>query len=647
MLGWLTDNFDAAATRHALQALASFVVSGEALATALVLGLIGFAAAILAIRAKPGSPSFPSKESDLARATAAYRAQLPAGATRMDFEIANAEAALMALVAQRKSAGKAQRASLAVALSKAAEGDFDPARSVFEDIVAKEKSRWRPQRPKMAAALRHLGTCARITDADAARAAFAGACELEPTNETSLTMLAKLQLEAGRLTEAEPVLDRLVSLADRDSDPHALVYGLILRGDCRAMQGRLASAAGDYQRSSEICRGQPQGSEPSLDWQRPLALAYGCLGDVLLRQKKPDEAFEQFEAAHRIQEQLVRDAPASIDTLRDLAGSCDRIGDLQLLNGDVEAALKSFGDARSLAQRLAEANPGHAELQRDFAVSCCRIGEVLRLMGRLPEALEAFRDDLAISSRLADAAPADEHCQRDLAVSYANVGDILCALGHAHEALVSFEAAKAILSRLHESAPSDEVREHELALMHTRVGSAHAKLNAHTDALEAYNAVLANAEARAEATPDDSARLRELAHAHTRIGNLHLAAGKLDHAVESFDAAREIVERIPEANGESVELRRERALCHGRIAMARARSDARDDALAAFQAGHNLLAGLNGGSEVLVADDKAWFAGQIAALEVTQTFTFRPLSAPKSPADMAEPQVAPPAVTVR
>ena len=643
MLGWLTDSLDAATTQQVLQALATFVLSTKPIMAAALLGLTGLAAPALAQRIK-SSPRrrLPLRGNGIPRALAAYAAQLPSNALRIDFDVEAARAALTALAAQRKNASKAQRERILEALYAAAFGDFALARGVFEDIVEKEEARWRRQRPKLAAAVRHAGTLARIKDPDEALVAFAHACDLEPTNETSLMMLSKLMIETGRPNEAEPILDRLIHLSERASNPHGLVYGLIFRGDSRVSSGKLALAAIDYERASEICRGQPQSEAPDIEWQRPLALAQGRLGGILLRQDKPSQAFERFETAHRIHEELGRAAPTNLDALRDLSGSCDRIGDFHLAQGDLEAAFKTFCDARGVGQRLADSNPGHTELQRDFAVSCSRVGEVLRTMRRYAEALEAFRSDLAISSRLAEAAPADARRQRDLAVSYANVGDMLCALGAPQEALVSFEAARKILEPLSEASPDDEARAHELALMHTRVGTACAKLNRYEDALEAFESVLADAIKRAHAVPQDASRQRDLAQAHTRIGTLHLDAAKLEDAVSSFDLARKVVEGIAEPEVESIELRRELALCHGRIALARARSDARDDALEAFQAGHSLLAGLNGGSEVLVADDKAWFAGQIAALEVTHPFTLQPLRLSQKSSDAPEEEAKTP-----
>lgn len=646
MLGWLTENLDAAATTHALHALATLAASSQTIVMAAVFAFFGLAGAMVGARMRPGNGA-PSKDTELNRALSAYAAQLPSGSLHTSFEIANAEAALNALGAQRKTAGKAQRAELGTALQSASEGDFEPARALFEEMATKEGSRWRRQRPKLATALRHLGTCARLKEPDSAFAAFSKACELEPTNETALMMQAQLLLEAHEPAQAEPILDRLVRLADRDSDPHALVYGLILRGDCRAKLGKLASATMDYERVCEICRAQPRTDETALAWQRPLALAHASLGTMLLIQSKTADAQAHFKLAYAIQSELAGSEPGNIDVLRDLAVTCDRIGDLLLADGDTEGALSSFAESRAIAQRLSENYPRHEELQRDFAVSCSRMGEVLRSLRRLPEALEAFRHDLAISCRLADAAPGDENRQRDLAVAYANVGDMLCALGNPRDALVSFEAAMELLETLRRTAPDDEMRDHELALMRTRIGTAHAKLNAHAEALEAFSAVLTNAKSRAEATPQDAERQHELARAYTRIGNLHLDAAQLDSAVANFDAARQIVERIPEGESENVELRRERALCHGRIALARARGDARDDALAAFHAGHTLLAGINGGNEGLVADDKAWFAGQIAALEVTHSFTFLPVEAKEKPLNGAEHDPTRPAVTVR
>jgi tetratricopeptide (TPR) repeat protein len=173
-------------------------------------------------------------------------------------------------------------------------------------------------------------------------------------------------------------------------------------------------------------------------FQSDLADSHNCIGVVLTRMGKLEEALEPYRKALDIREKLA-DANPATQFQSDLAESYTNIGDVLGRMGKWKEALAPLRTASAIYQKLADANPAVTASQRLLGASHMGIGNVLLETGKLEEALASFRKDLAIREKLVEANLANTAFQDMLAAKYTNIGYVLVRMGKSEEALKYLE----------------------------------------------------------------------------------------------------------------------------------------------------------------------------------------------------------------
>jgi serine/threonine protein kinase/predicted negative regulator of RcsB-dependent stress response len=118
--------------------------------------------------------------------------------------------------------------------------------------------------------------------------------------------------------------------------------------------------------------------------ERSLAAAYMIMGDVLLEQKKTDEAIQNYNQCHEILKVLYQANPENDKAAGNYAASLSRQGDIALDHRhDAAEALKLYQQALNLQEHSLTNPPAQPELtpteiRRAIANSHQRIGEILR-----------------------------------------------------------------------------------------------------------------------------------------------------------------------------------------------------------------------------------------------------------------------------
>ena len=159
---------------------------------------------------------------------------------------------------------------------------------------------------------------------------------------------------------------------------------------------------------------------------RSLAADYRKLGEMLLREKKLDEALTAFRQDLALLEKM--DAK-SLDAASqgDLALSQERIGEVLATKGRWDEALHAFGEGKKLRQKLAETDPNDSEALRSLSYSCQSIGEALTAQGKVQDALTIFKECMDLRQKLARS-EFDMQAQHDYALACLGVAwvELLC-----------------------------------------------------------------------------------------------------------------------------------------------------------------------------------------------------------------------------
>ena len=195
---------------------------------------------------------------------------------------------------------------------------------------------------------------------------------LEPADPRAaeIAQQAKLALDAGRLAEADDLLDRAKDLE--------------------------RAALREAQRF--IHRAQDAADRHAFN----LARMEATQGEISLTQLHYADAATHYEAA-------AADLPLSATDTKVVY--LDQAGDARQTSGNLATALTDYRALDDLCDRLAKADPGNARWQRDLSVSHNKIGDVQQAQGDLAAALTSYQ----ASHDIFDAAGESRPRQRRLA----------------------------------------------------------------------------------------------------------------------------------------------------------------------------------------------------------------------------------------
>ena len=233
--------------------------------------------------------------------------------------------------------------------------------------------------------------------------------EEDPTNILAMEHLAYCRNKQGSRGEAIDLYRRISSLAPDRPLPHLYQGNLLWR------EGDLKEAEKEF--------------KAALQTDSRFARAYERLGHLYLTQGKPQQAFESFQEAIRI----------------DDARTDARLGLARYHRG-----MKQFDDARAEYARAVETDPENGKALAEYAHLVAQLGELAeaeKLLRSGPQELEVHYTLNAIlreTERMSEALVELDKAialQADFAPAYHDRGVILSRLGRGDEAIPSFESA--------------------------------------------------------------------------------------------------------------------------------------------------------------------------------------------------------------
>jgi non-specific serine/threonine protein kinase/serine/threonine-protein kinase len=206
--------------------------------------------------------------------------------------------------------------------------------------------------------------------------------EAHPDVLRSLDLLSTLDRRAGRLEEAEPLVERMVELAQADPEhPAVLADALNTLANLRWRQDRLEEAEALHRRTLKLRRAAYAAGDATLG---DVGSSLNNLGVLLWSQERFEEA-EPFlrEAADAFEAASGADSPRVAAALGNLGIVLSKLG-----RYDEEEPLQ----LRALAIRQKVLGPEHP----DVSISWHNLGVLYSRTGRLAQAEDAYRRALSI-----------------------------------------------------------------------------------------------------------------------------------------------------------------------------------------------------------------------------------------------------------
>jgi eukaryotic-like serine/threonine-protein kinase len=233
-----------------------------------------------------------------------------------------------------------------------------------------------------------------------------------------------------------------------------LSLSLELMGDLYRAEARVHDARTCFEESLSIRRRLAAKSASNDDWAQGLSFLYVRIGDLDM---DGDLAAAQmnYEKSLAIAAQFFRRNPEVIRWQRELSWGFQKIGDARMRRGDLEkkgrnlaaangefsAALDAYANNLCLRRRMAERTPHDSQFKRDVSYALDRIGAAKRELGDLSGTQDSYFEALAIRRALARNDPDDARYQDDVATSLQRIGDVYLDLSNPESALAFYEAA--------------------------------------------------------------------------------------------------------------------------------------------------------------------------------------------------------------
>jgi eukaryotic-like serine/threonine-protein kinase len=199
--------------------------------------------------------------------------------------------------------------------------------------------------------------------------------------------------------------------------------------------------------------------------QRDLALSYHNLGAQLAETGRVPEAEAAFRESIARGRKLAAAFPLAPEHADQLANSLDGLGTLLTQTGRARAAEEIVREAVAIRRKQAADYADVPRYRRYLAASAFNLGNVLENTDRPKDAEAAFREAIGIQTELLAEPPPSPALRQELARSHNNLGNLLADVGRPKEAEPAYRAALDLQTKLADESPT--VADHAVGLAGT------------------------------------------------------------------------------------------------------------------------------------------------------------------------------------
>ena len=377
---------------------------------------------------------------------------------------------------------------------------------------------------------------------------------LAGTAEIRKELLTASMRELDALLAESTVLDNVELLLLRAD-------GYRRRGDVAMTHDGLIAAHREYDAArrldEQIVARQPN----NVQAQRDLSMSLLKLGEVAVQMGQFDEAKAWFQDSLKICEPLAQSDDKNAQDQGYLSLSLIRLGDVAVKMGQLSEAKAWFERSLSISERLVQTDVKDAQAQRDLSVCLEKLGDVAAKMGQLSVANAWFECSLNISERLAQADDKDAQAQRDLSISLSTLGDVAVQLGQFGVAKSRFARSLKISEQLAQADDRDAQAQRDLSVCLNKLGDVSVQMGQFDEAKSWFQDSLKLCERLAQSDPNDAQAQRDLSVGRERLGDVAVNLGQLREAQAWFERSLNISEQLAQADLHDPQAQRDLSIC--------------------------------------------------------------------------------------
>ena len=251
---------------------------------------------------------------------------------------------------------------------------------------------------------------------------------------------------------------------------------------------------------------------------------------------------------------------------RILVSARHRLGDLYKITGKTGEAFNHYQIAFDLADQLAKADPQNALAKRDLYLAYSKLAQVTHLKGDAPKTRELFAESLRVAQELAAAPSAGIQSLYDLAFTYIELGKIDQLDKKPEEAISHFQKALQYAKKAENSAPTSYPTRTHLIDAYDSLAKFYLEQRETDRAREYYQLSLNLKEALAAEDPQNLTIKLSVANALSNLGLVNKSMGNFPAALDFYDKALKETEILYAADPNNVENHKSVALGYAKKA---------------------------------------------------------------------------------
>ena len=351
--------------------------------------------------------------------------------------------------------------------------------------------------------------------------------------------LGALQQQNGRVKEAteslEAALAALQEIDARDSADendrfaaHADVLNSLAITYRSA--GNIEMAEETYLQVMQLCKEREmiEISDPETeDMLGIIALNYG---NLLLRQKRDQEAEVAYLQMFDIYQRLEKDFPITVSYQAMTARAQQCLAIIYAERGQMELAEEYYRSSSERAQGLIDAHGFNVNTIDTLAVSLNNLGNLFKKQGRLAETKELFERCIAIRKTCAEHQPERLANLKSLALTMTNYSNVLASQEDFEKALKLNEEANGLIDQLLQANPNDPSFVRSADFLYSRMSDLMSAMGRYQDVVTWVNK-------RMELPSADSAALKA-------VRSLRIANERVEQDDDVADDRKEELKRV-------------------------------------------------------------------------------------------------------
>lgn len=259
------------------------------------------------------------------------------------------------------------------ALQKLEKGNTAQAQAIFAEVLKAKEAAGVAANKEAAAAARHLGALAYLSNPKEALLSYQKAVQLDPDDAEGWNMLGVRFDRTGELTQAEEAYRKLLTLGEvhQDKKEQAWAYGNL---------GLVYEGRGELSRAEEMHR-KALALNKAVGSEQDMSSNYGNLGNVHWRRGELDNAEQMYKKALTLAEAL--------GYKEGMAADYSGLANVFYTLGELDKAEEMYKKSLEIDQALG--------IKIDMAEAYSNLGVVYKTRGELDKAEEMYRKSLEIS----------------------------------------------------------------------------------------------------------------------------------------------------------------------------------------------------------------------------------------------------------